>query len=242
MRSRSILPSIAAALVILGSGTISAQGAGAGAGRPFHALVLSTGVSTMSVDALNARMTTSQFAPLSNDAVSFGASGHVAIGRALVGAELARLAFGEEGLNNGRTDELTALQGIATIGYALVSTERLSLFPQLGVGMGRVEVSLRDRVGPGTTTSQPTFDEVAQAPGAESRVAGRHLLYSFGGGADYLVSRAGASVGVVLGVRAGMLASPNRTTWTRNGQTVIAGPDVAAAGPFVRVVVGVGAR
>jgi opacity protein-like surface antigen len=187
-------------------------------------------------------VTPSQFAPLSNDAVSYGASGYVAIGRALLGAELTRSAFGEEGLNNGRTDELTALQGAAMIGYALVATERLSLFPQLGVGIGRVEISLRDRAGAGTTTSQPTFDEVAQSPGAESRMAGRHLLYSICGGADYLVSRSGSSLGVVLGVRAGMLASPNRTTWTRNGQSVIAGPDVAAAGPYVRVVVGIGAR
>jgi opacity protein-like surface antigen len=241
MRSRFYLPSLAAALVTL-SDTAAAQGAGLGAGRPFRALVLSTGMSTMSVDALNARVTPSQFAPLSNDAVSYGASGYVAVGRALLGAELTRSAFGEEGLNNGRTDELTAVQGVATAAYALVSTERLSIFPQLGVGLGRVEISLRDRAGLGTTTSQPTFDEVAQAPGAESRMDGRHLLYSFGGGADYLVSRAGSSIGVVLGVRAGMLASPNRTTWTRSGQTVVAGPDAAAGGPYLRVVVGLGAR
>jgi len=235
------VPSIAAVLVAF-TGTVSAQGAGLGAGRPFHAIVLSTGMSTMSVDALNARVTASRFAPLSNDAVSYGASGYVAIGRALLGAELARSAFGEEGLNNGRTDELTVLQGVATVGYALVATERLSVFPQLGVGIGRVEVSLRDRAEAGTTASQPTFDEVAQAPGAESRIAGRHLLYSFGGGADYLVSRAGSAVGVVLGVRAGMLASPNRTTWTRDGQAVLAGPDASAGGPYLRVVVGLGAR
>ena len=71
---------------------------------------------------------------------------------------------------------------------------------------------------------------------------GRHLLYSFGGGADYLVSRAGSSVGVVLGLRAGLLASPNRTKWTRDGQSILAGPDAAAGGPFLRVVVGVGGR
>jgi hypothetical protein len=231
----------AMALVAVGA-TASAQGAGAGVGRPFHALVLSTGMGTMSVDALNARMAPSQFAPLSNDAVSYGASGHVAIGRALLGAEVARAAFGEEGLNNGRTNELSALHGLATASYALVSTERLSIFPQLGVGLGQVKVALRDRAGTGTTAAQPTFDEVAQAPGAESVVSGRHLLYSFGGGADYLVSRAGASTGVVLGVRAGLLASPNRTTWTRDGQSILAGPDAAAGGPYVRVVVGVGGR
>jgi hypothetical protein len=240
MRSRSQLVSVGAALLIAASA--SAQGVGAGGGRPFHAFVLTTGMSTMSVDALNARLTPSQFAPLSNDAVSYGAGGYLAIGRALLGADVGRSTFGEEGLDNGRTDELSTMQGMATVAYAIVATERLSVFPQLGVGMGRLDVSLRDRSGTGTSTSQPTFDEVAQAPGAESRMSGRHLLYAFGGGADYLVSRAGSSKGVVLGVRGGVLASPNRTSWTRNGQSIVAGPDAAAGGPYVRVVVGLGGR
>jgi len=240
MRSRSHLLVAGAALVVAASA--SAQGIGAGDGRPFHAFVLTTGMSTMSVDALNARMAPSRFAPLSNDAVSYGAGGYLAIGRALLGADVARSAFGEEGLDNGRTDELSAMQGMATVAYAIVSTARLTVFPQLGVGVGRLEVSLRDRVGAGTSASQPTFDEVAQSPGTESRMSGRHLLYSFGGGADYLVSRAGSPIGVVLGIRAGMLASPNRTTWTRDGQSIVAGPDAAAGGPYARVVVGLGGR
>ena len=240
MRSRSQLLGVGAALLVATSA--SAQGIGAGDGRPFHAFVVTTGMSTMSVDALNARMTPSRFAPLSNDAVSYGAGGYLAIGRALLGADVGRSAFGEEGLDNGRTDQLSTVQGMATVAYAIVATDRLSVFPQLGVGMGRLDVSLRDRSGTGTSTAQPTFDEVAQAPGAESRMSGRHLLYAFGGGADYLVSRAGSSKGVVLGVRGGLLASPNRTTWTRNGQSIVAGPDAAAGGPYVRVVVGLGGR
>jgi hypothetical protein len=241
MRTASTVRRVTLALAAT-AGSALAQGAGAGTARPFHAVVLSTGMSTMSVDALNARMTSSQFAPLSNDAVSYGASGYFAIGRALLGGELFRSSFGEEGLNNGRTDDLTTMHALATVSYAIVAMPHLSVFPQLGVGLGRVEVALRDRNGAGTTVSEPTFDEVAQAPGAESRMSGRHLLYSFGGGADYLVSRSGSSFGVVLGLRAGVLASPNRTTWTRSGQSIVAGPDAAAGGPFLRVVVGLGGR
>ena len=241
MRTGSVLGAVAA-LLLAAPSRGGAQGVGIGAGRAYHAFVVATGMSTMSVDALNARMATSQFAPLSNDAVSLGAAAHVAIGRALLGAEVGRSAFGEEGLANGRTDELSAVQGLATVGYAVVATEHLMLFPQLGAGVGRVTVSLRDRSGTSTTQAQPTFDEVAEAPGAESRLAGRHLLYSVGAGADYLVTRPGASLGVVLGLRGGLLLSPNRTTWTRDGAPVVAGPDAAAGGPFLRVVVGVGGR
>jgi hypothetical protein len=230
------------AMALLASRSMQAQNIGAGEGRPFHALALTTGMSTMSVDPINARMTSTNFASLSNDAVSYGASGYVAIGRALLGADVQRSTFGEEGLNNGRTDDMSTLQGLATVSYALVSTRHLTLFPQLGVGLGRVEVTLRDRSGAGTTASQPTFDEVAQAPGAESRMTGRHLLYGLGAGLDYLVTQRGASKGVVLGVRAGMLTSPNRATWTRNGQAIVAGPDAGASGPYLRVVVGLGGR
>jgi hypothetical protein len=219
-----------------------AQNIGVGEGRPFHALVLTTGMSTMSVDAINARITSTNFASLSNDAVSYGASGYVAVGRALLGADVQRSTFGEEGLNNGRTDDMNTLQGLATVSYALVSTRQLTLFPQLGVGLGQLEVTLRDRSGAGTTASQPTFDEVARSPGTESRMTGRHLLYGVGAGLDYLVTQRGASKGVVLGVRAGMLTSPNRATWTRNGQAVVAGPDAGASGPYLRVVVGLGGR
>jgi hypothetical protein len=230
------------ALALLSGRAVSAQNVGVGVGHPFHAVVLSTGMSMMSVEPINARITPTNFASLSDDAVSYGASGYVAVGRALLGAELLRSTFGEEGLNNGRTDDMSTTQGLGTVSYALVSTEHVSLFPQLGVGLGRIEVTLRDWSGIGTTSSQPTFDEVAQSPGAESRMTGRHLLYSFGGGMDYLVTRGGASTGVVMGIRAGMLASPNRATWTRNGQSIIAGPDAGASGPYLRVVVGLGGR
>jgi len=233
---------LCASAAFVGVASASAQGVGAGAGRPFHSVTLSTGMSTMSVDALNERLAPSQFAPLSNDAVSYGASGYFAIGRALLGATVARSTFGEEGLDNGRTDALSATQGLVTVGYAIVSTDRLSIFPQMGVGLGRVEIALRDRSGAGTSATQPTFDEVAQSPGPESSMSGRHLLYAFGGGADYLVSRARSAKGVVLGIRAGVSASPNRTTWTRDGERIVAGPDAAAGGPYLHVVVGLGGR
>lgn len=235
-------PIVLLALALLAGRSVSAQNIGAGEGRPFHVVLLTTGMSMMSVDPINARITPTNFASLSNDAVSYGAAGYVALGRALLGADVQVATFGEEGLNNGRTDDMSTRQGLATVSYALVATRHVTLFPQLGVGLGQVEVFLRDRSGVSTTASQPTFDEIAQAPGAESRMTGHHLLYSFGGGMDYLVTQRGASRGVVLGVRGGVLASPNRATWTRDGQAIVAGPDAGATGPYLRVVVGLGGR
>jgi hypothetical protein len=230
------------ALALAANSSASAQNVGAGSGRPFGMLAVSTGMSMMSVDALNARLVPTQFASLSNDAVSYGASGYFSYGRALLGAELHRSAYGEEGLNNGRTDDLSSIQGALNVGYAIVSTKSLSVFPQLGVGLGRVNVTLRERNGTPYGAAIESFDEIAQKPGTESVLSAKALLYSVGAGADYLVTPRGASMGVVLGVRAGMQTSPNRAIWTRGGQSVDAGPDVGPGGRFVRVMVGLGGR
>ena len=242
----SLFPLVRGAIVLLMFTTSAggAQSPGLGDDRPFHALVFTTGATTMSVDALDAVLTGQRFAGLSNDGISYGASGYYSFGRALLGADVARTTFGEEGLSNGRTDDLNAAQYLATASYALVSTGRLKLFPTLGVGAGHFDVTLRDRAG-GTAAAaaQPTFAEVAQNPGTETTISGRHLLYSLGGGGDLLITRGAAMrAGVVFGLRVGMLFAPNRTTWTTGGRTVIAGPDASAGGPYLRVVVGIGGR
>lgn len=213
--------------------------------RAFHALVLTTGATRMKVDGLNGVLTNARYAGLSNDGISYGGSAHYGYGRAMIGADLARTTFGEEGLSNGRSDDLNSMQLLATASYALVSTGRMNVFPTLGVGTGRFDVTLRDRSASGgtMTTTEPTFEEVAMNPGSATTISGNHLLYNVGGGADYLITRgAGDAMGIVFGVRAGILMAPNRTTWSTNGRSVIAGPDASAGGPFLRIVVGVGGR
>ena len=231
-------------ILLVTSVIAGAQSPGAGDDHPFHALVLATGATYMSVDALNAVLTSERYAGLSNDGISYGASGYLAFGRALLGADFARTTFGEEGLSNGRTTDLNSTLYLATAAYALVSMGHLNLFPTLGVGAGHFDVTLREKNGGAAAVSgEQTFAAHAQNPGSETTLSGRHLLYSLGGGADYLITRGAAEhAGVVFGVRAGMLFAPNRTTWSAGGSRVIAGPDASAGGPFIRVTVGVGGR
>ncbi len=212
--------------------------------QAYHAVVLTTGATTMKVDALNGSLAGARFAGLSNDGISYGASGHYAHGRAMLGVDYARTTFGEEGLSNGRSDDLSSMQLLATVSYAMATAPRFNIYPTLGVGAGKFDVTLRDRAGgSATTATDPTFDEIAANPGSATTISGRHLVYSVGGGADYLVTRAARDAfGIVLGVRAGMLLAPNRTTWTAGGRRVIAGPDASAGGPFLRIVVGAGGR
>ena len=55
MRSVSLIRLVASAVVTIGR-PLATQGAGVGGGHPFHAMVVTTGMTTLSVDALNARM------------------------------------------------------------------------------------------------------------------------------------------------------------------------------------------
>lgn len=210
----------------------------------FHAIVFTSGAMMMKVDGLNGMLTNAKFAGLSNDGVSYGVSSYYAYGRALLGMDLSHVAYGEEGLSNGRSDDLNATQVLATASYTVVATGRLNVFPQLGIGAGRIDVTLRDRSETaGTAQASPTFDEVAQTPGQSTLVSGHHLLFSVGGGADFLVTRRTSDkVGIVFGARGGYLVAPNRTTWASGGRMVITGPDASAGGPFLRVVIGIGGR
>ena len=211
--------------------------------QPFHVAALTTGASMMSVDAINVQLANAQFAGLSNDGVSYGASTYLAFGRAMLGADIGVSRFGEEGLNNGRSDKLDARQFLGTVSFAIVSERHLSVFPTLGVGVGSFDVTLSDRGATSTARAgTPTFAEVAANPGRSATIAGSHLLYSVGGGLDYLVTRGSGDVGIVLGLRAGVLLAPNRTTWSCAGYDVVAGPDASSQGPFLRFVVGVGGR
>ncbi|MEP6621052.1 MAG: hypothetical protein ABJE47_17125 [bacterium] len=244
VRLRPVSRFVVVALLITSAAPTYAQSRDLSRELPFHTIALTTGATSTSVDALNAVLIGAHFAGLSNDGISYGGTGYFSVGRAMIGFDAARTTFGEEGLDNGRTDDLSSTQVLLTASYALVSTGRVAVFPSIGVGFGRIQLALRDRAGGATVgAAQPTFAEVATAPGTESNLTGDHLLFSVGGGGDYLILRnTRDDFGIVFGVRAGYMIAPNRTTWTRNAQTVIAGPDASAGGPFLRIVVGVGGR
>ena len=194
------------------------------------------------MDAINGMLATAGFAALPRAGVSVGLGGYYAYGRALLGADVARTVFSVQGPSTGRTDELGAAQGMLTASYAIYTAPRINMFPTLGVGVGRIAVTLHDQSGStANNANQPTFAEVAQNPGSATTISGNHLLFALGGGGDYLFARQRADhVGVLVGLRAGMLFAPNRTTWTTGSRMVITGPDGGAEGPFVRVVFGIG--
>lgn len=231
---------------------VSAQPSADDAVMPFSALWVTTGKLLVDVNRLNPHFSRLDLVPtgkftgfdaLSNDGFVIGVGGYAPIGRVLLGGEFHYSDVGIETSSAGKTNQITTTYGIATIGYAAWTSWHWTVFPYLGVGLGKVTLSLKSRDGGPTVSnpSNPNFDDIVFNPGAESRLIGSYFLLQPGIGVDYLaLSSSQSHVGVTIGIRLGTSISPNRTTWTYGGNDVFGAPDVGPVGTTARIIFGIG--
>lgn len=221
---------------------------------PFSAVFISTGTLLMDVSRLNTRFSRPDllqlvppqrtgFDAISGDGYSIGVGGYTPVGRILLGGEFQYSDLGEESSPAAKTNRLETTYGMATVGYAAWTGWRFTLYPYLGLGAGRVTLTLRTRntVTPPGLPADPTFDEIVLGGADESRVTGTYVMVQPGIGFDYLALRSDQQhVGLVLGIRFSSAITPNRTSWSYAGRSVFGAPDVAPKGAMLRVVFGIG--
>ena len=250
VRAAALSAAFGVALVAATAGTARAQDGI----QPFSAFYGNVGTMLFDVSKLNARFErpdlklltpprSTGFDAISNDAVGYGIGGYGPIGRLLVGGEYQYADVGEEASPSGRTNRLETTYVMATVGYALFTGWKFTLYPYLGIGGGQVALSLKSRDGGPTvsTTSNPTFDEVVLSPGRSSTMKGSYILVQPGLGFDYLLQRNQKDhLGITVGMRFSTNLSPNRTTWKYQGRDVYGGPDVGPVGTSFRLIFGIG--
>jgi hypothetical protein len=205
----------------------------------------STGGGLVHTDGINALLGAASYFAVSNDAIGFGGGAFTSWGPLRLGAEHVRLDAGSESTPAGRSARVEAQYTTLVVGWDLRPRGRLSVAPSLGVGRGSFDLTVGDRAGGATapTTPAPTFAEVLASPGTESRIRGAHWVYEPLLAAELLVVRQRAQRrGITVGVRAGYRVAPNRPDWTYRGVAVSGGPVDQAAGPIVRLTIGVGGR
>ncbi len=247
---------------LLAAGIVPSQSHGQAAGvvrpsarakvPPFSSVYVATGTLLLDVSKLNPHFERLDlpanerpgYFTLSDDAYVVGLGGYgVVLDRVTLGGEFNMADLGEESSPSGKTNRITTSHWMGTAGYALYSGWKLSIIPQLGIGLGSLKLTLRDRNGgPSAEGIQsPTFDEIVEAPGSKSTMTGSYVLVQPGVAVDYIVLReTSSSMGITIGIRFASAISPNRTTWKFNGGDVFGGPDVGPAGGVIRVVAGVG--
>jgi len=188
------------------------------------------GVAWIDVEDLNDRLTPRGYPAFRSTAVTVGGGGYRFAGeRLLIGGEGFAVTPGEEAFD-GRSVILGGAHGTVRVGYAIVRTEQVVLFPQFGVGGTGVDLRI------GARPTAESFDGVLGAPDRGVRMSRGGLLLDLGAGMDLaLGNRPG---GILIGARAGYAMVPVQSSWRVENQVIGDGPDTSLAGPYLRFVIG----
>jgi hypothetical protein len=126
--------------------------------------------------------------------------------------------------------------GYATLGiaYAFSPTQRVRVYPRLGLGIGGMGLWSEER----DSSVAVDLDSWLADPRADpefTTLSQGSMVVDLGGGAELLLRRNG---GPLVGARLGYVATPFDQGWTRDGRPVTGAPSATVAGPYVRIVMG----
>jgi hypothetical protein len=160
------------------------------------------------------------------------------------------LVVGAEGfvlLGPGRTGggyrtSLTGALGVFHVGYAIVNTDTLTLYPLLGFGAGAMTWKVRRDFVPAS------FEDAIREPESGSALFNASFFLQASLGADYWIKLGapGSAAGsLVVGLRLGYGYSPFGDNWEiqmyDRTHELEGAPELGQTGPFLRVVLGWGA-
>ena len=177
-----------------------------------------------------------QFKELSAHYGLIGGSGYIMLGDFLVGAT-GQAIFGPEIEHGTQKVELLGGMGFANLGYAFVNTDRLKIYPMMGIGGGTIGM-LKSNHG------DLEMDEILDNSLGEMKVSIRNLMMDFSAGLDFSpywkIHRNNKSGGALnLGLRAGYIFGAENNHWVYRGGEVLGGPDFGMSSFYVKVLVGV---
>ena len=152
----------------------------------------------------------------------------------MLGGEWTGLVIGEEPHG---AREVGIGGGYATlgVGYAFELSPRLRAYPRVGVGGGGMGLWIDEE---GDVAFDSVLADPRREPGREPALSRVDVVLDVGGGVELLPGGDGA--GVLLGARFGYLLTPFGSEWWLHDRQATGGPDASVAGPYIRLMVGVG--
>jgi hypothetical protein len=141
-------------------------------------------------------------------------------------------------LNDTFIANMSAGHFLLNFGYQFKPLPQLSIYPLVGVGLGFLDLTFRQR------GVLPSFDEVLSNPGRQGHISNLLLTLNAGLGIDWKTDW-----GFQLGLRGGYLWTPPSNWWqlqdvsndnsqNNNGQPLAGGPDISLSGPYAKLMVG----
>lgn len=195
------------------------------------------GGSFLDIGRLSTELERSGYSALSGDFFTLGGGAHVVIGRLVLGGE----GHGFSGKSSGNARFTTTLSGgcgFFNLGYVLYSGKGLQVYPICGLGAGSITLDITDR-------QTASFEDVLNDPGRSTRLSTSGFLLNLGLEAGKLIGFGSLSRekgGLLIGVRAGYTFAPVKGGWELEKMEIEGGPGTAFAGPYIRLIIGVGGR
>lgn len=199
---------------------------------------LMLGGSTLDIDPLNDRLVSKGYASFSDKFYSlgigflrkknsnwlFGPEGHVLI-----------VEEKEKAMPNGNhTVSLIGAYGFFNVGYALVTSGGLNIYPLIGFGGGGTWLNI----------GKNNFDDILEDPERSAEIFTGTFLLNFALGADHLIKfKEDEKVeGMVLGFRVGYTYTPWKGGWWTDMIDIKGGPKTGMTGPYIRFMIGFGGK
>ncbi len=171
--------------------------------------------------------------------ISFGLGNHGVVNGVLIGWELNGLTSRETTTATGsHRASLAGGYGFVNVGYMAYSMDGLDIYPMLGLGGGGLHLEILAR----RTLS---FQQVMDTPEQGVTLNTGGFLLNPALGIDYMLSLSSDEKregGVIFGLRLGYVLAPLKGAWEMGGLDISGGPQASAAGPYVRLMVGLGSR
>jgi hypothetical protein len=192
---------------------------------------LAVGTQFADLGSLNDQLENAGHPTFSSEVFSIGIGGRGAIGNQwFVGAGVTGMFIPSQGFE-GRDVSLGGARLMPTLGYTFRPTERLRVYPEVGIG---VEAALLDIGASGQTAS---FEGVLSSPDRSATLARGSLVTRIGAGADYKLT--GPDGQARLGLQAGYALPALSGDWELSGgSTLSGGPDSTLGGFYLRLLVG----
>ncbi|MFB6279045.1 MAG: hypothetical protein ABEK75_06035 [Salinibacter sp.] len=193
---------------------------------------LAVGTQFADLGSLNDRLENAGYPTFGSEVFSIGIGGRRAIGtRWFIGAEVIGMFTPSQGFE-GRDVSLAGFRLVPTLGYTFRPTERLRVYPEVGIG---VEAALLDI---GASGEASNFGEVLGSPGRSATLARGSLVTRIGAGVDYKLT--GPDGQARLGLQAGYALPALSGDWelSGGGPTLSGGPDSTLGGFYLRLLVG----
>lgn len=130
---------------------------------------------------------------------------------------------------------LMAANGFFDIGYSVVSSEGLNIYPLIGVGGGATWLEI----------GKKNFDDILDTPQGNASLTAYNFMFNFAIGTDYLIKieeKEKNEAGLVLGVRAGYFYAPWNGDWWSDNINITSGPNIGMTGPYIRFMIGFGGK